>query len=230
MRTFWWISCSRCNIVAVGPGDLLTDSQDMLKIALTGGPGSGKSTVARMFRDLGAEVIDADEVAHAVVAKGTPAWEELRRDFGPEYFLEDGSLNRAKMAELVFQDAAARRKLNAIIHPRVTREIARRLQDLAGRGVGLVLVEVPLLFEAGLEKNFDRVIVVDADPEAQIERLTARDSRPAVEARGILDAQWPLENKKARADYLVDNRGSLSDTRDQVKELWHKLKMLKNTT
>ena len=107
----------------------------MLKIALTGGPGSGKSTVARMFRDLGAQVIDADEVARAVVAPGQPAWEELRREFGPEFFKEDGSLNRARMAELVFQDAGARQKLNAIVHPRVAREMARRLEDLAAQGV-----------------------------------------------------------------------------------------------
>jgi|UniRef100_A0A7C3ZAZ0 dephospho-CoA kinase len=201
----------------------------MLKIALTGGPGSGKSTVARMFRELGAEVIDADEVAHAVVARGTPAWKELRREFGPEYFQEDGSLHRPRMAELVFRDAEARRKLNAIVHPRVTREISRRLADLAARGVNLVLVEVPLLFEAGLEKNFDRVIVVDADTEAQLARLTARDGRTAGEARGILAAQWPLKDKKARADFVVNNRGCLSDTRKQVKELWHKLKMMQNT-
>ena len=137
----------------------------MLKIALTGGPGSGKSTVARMFRDLGAQVIDADEVAHAVVAPGTPAWEELRREFGPDYFQEDGSLDRAKLSRLVFQDAGARQKLNVIVHPRITREIARRLEELAARGVKLVLVEVPLLYEAGLEKNYEKVIVVDASAE-----------------------------------------------------------------
>jgi len=102
----------------------------MLKIALTGGPGSGKSTVARMFRELGAEVLDADEVARAVVEPGTPTWEELRREFGPEFFLADGSLHRAQMADLVFRDAEARRRLNAILHPAVTREMARRLAAL----------------------------------------------------------------------------------------------------
>ncbi len=199
----------------------------MIKIALTGGPGSGKSTVAQMFRDFGAEVIDADEVAHAVAAKGTPAWEELRRAFGPEFFLEDGSLNRARMSDLVFRDTEARAKLNAIVHPQITREIGRRLQGLAARGEKLVMLEVPLLFETGREKNFDRVIVVDADKKTQIARLCARDGRTPEEARGILQAQWPLDAKKARADYVVDNRGSLADTRDQVKKVWDKLKMLK---
>ena len=198
----------------------------MLKIALTGGPGSGKSTVAQMFRDLGVEVIDADEVAHTVVAKGTPAWEELRREFSPDYFQDDGSLDRAKMAEVVFGDAGARQKLNAIVHPKVTREIARRLTELAARGVALVMVEVPLLFEAGLEKNFDAVIVVDAGEKEQINRIAARDGRPAPEAAGIIQAQWPLDAKKTRADFVVDNRGSLTDTRDQVKKLWQRLKML----
>jgi dephospho-CoA kinase len=195
----------------------------MLKIALTGGPGSGKSTVARMFRDLGAEIIDADQVAHEVVAKGRPAWEELRRAFGPEYFQEDGTLNRAKMAELVFGDPEARRKLNAMVHPRVTQEIARRLQELAAQGVRLVLVEVPLLYEVGLEKNYDLVIVVDAGEDEQIERLTARDGRPRGEALGIVQAQWPLDAKKARADFVVNNRNSLEHTRKQVKKLWQRL-------
>jgi dephospho-CoA kinase len=202
----------------------------MLKIALTGGPGSGKSTVAQMFRELGAEVIDADEVAHGAVSPGQPAWEEVRREFGPDYFREDGSLDRAKMAELVFQDAGARQKLNAIVHPRVTGEIARRLKDLSARGAHLVMVEVPLLFEAGLEKNFDMVIVVDAGEKEQIDRIAARDGRPAREAAGIIQAQWPLDAKKARADFVVDNRGSLTDTRDQVKKLWQRLKMMKKSS
>jgi dephospho-CoA kinase len=202
----------------------------MLKIALTGGPGSGKSTVARMFRELGAKVIDADEVAHGAVSPGQPAWEEVRREFGPDYFREDGSLDRAKMAELVFQDAGARQKLNAIVHPRVTGEIARRLKDLAARGAHLVMVEVPLLFEAGLKKNFDMVIVVDAGEKEQIDRIAARDGRPAREAAGIIQAQWPLDAKKARADFVVDNRGSLTDTRDQVKKLWQRLKMMKKSS
>jgi dephospho-CoA kinase len=197
----------------------------MLKIALTGGPGSGKSTVAQMFRDLDVQVIDADEVAREAVSPGRPAWEALRREFGPDYFREDGGLDRAKLSGLVFRDAEARGKLNAIVHPQVTREIARRLTDMAARGVKLVMVEVPLLFEAGLEKNYDLVIVVDAGEKEQIERLTARDDRPFQEAAGIIQAQWPLSAKKARADFVVDNRNSLEDTRGQVKKLWQRLKI-----
>ena len=196
----------------------------MLKIALTGGPGSGKSTVARMFRDLGAQVIDADEVAREAVSPGRLAWEELRREFGPEYFQEDGSLDRAKLSRLVFRDAEARAKLNAIVHPQVAQEITRRLKNLEAQGVKLVMVEVPLLFEAGLAKNYDLVIVVDTGEEEQIERLTTRDDRPLQEAAGIIDAQWPLSAKKARADFVVDNRDSLEKTSGQVKKLWQRLK------
>jgi dephospho-CoA kinase len=196
----------------------------MLKIALTGGPGSGKSTVAQMFRDLGAQVIDADEVARGAVSPGQPAWEELRREFGPDYFREDGSLDRAKLSRLVFQDAEARRKLNGIVHPQVTQEIAHQLEELAARGVNLVIIEVPLLYEAGLEKNYDIVIVVDAGEKEQIERLTARDQRSAQEAQDILGAQWPLSAKAAQANFVVDNRDSLEDTYRQVKILWEQLK------
>ena len=177
-----------------------------------------------MFRDLGAQVIDADEVAHEAVSPGRPAWEELRREFGPEYFQEDGSLDRAKISRLVFRDAEARAKLNAIVHPQVAQEITRRLKDLEAQGVKLVMVEVPLLFEAGLAKNYDLVIVVDTGEEEQIERLTTRDDRPLQEAAGIIDAQWPLSAKKARADFVVDNRDSLEKTCGQVKKLWQRLK------
>ncbi len=198
----------------------------MLKVAITGGVGSGKSTVARMFKELGAVVLDADEAARAVVAPAQPAWEELRRAFGPEFFRFDGSLDRARMAHLVFNDPEARRRLNDIVHPQVAREMARRLQELEQRGEKLVLVEVPLLFEAGLEGSYQRIIVVYAEPREREERLQVRDHRPGGEIAGILQAQWPLEEKRRRADYVVDNRGSFKDTRRQVSQIWRKLKKI----
>ena len=195
----------------------------MLKIAITGGAGSGKSVVARMFQELGAAVLDADEVAHAVVAVGAPAWVELRQAFGPEFFLEDGSLNRPAMARLVFADPEARRRLNAIVHPYVAKEIRERLESLERRGAKLVLVEVPLLFEAGLQGGYDKVIVVDVDPGEQRQRLQTRDQRSAGEIEGIIAAQMPLKEKAARADYVVDNRGPLGETRAQVEKIWRDL-------
>jgi dephospho-CoA kinase len=196
----------------------------MLKIAITGGAGSGKSTVARMFAQLGAQVLDADAVAREAVAVGVPAWQELRRLYGDDFFHEDGSLNRSRLAQRVFSDPEARRRLDGIIHPRVAEGIRARLAELARRGAPLVLVEVPLLYETGREADYDRVIVVSA-PEAQRHRrLRERDRRGEAEIRGISKAQWPLPDKAARADYVVDNGGDLDHTRQQVKNIWKKLK------
>lgn len=202
----------------------------MLKIAITGGAGSGKSTVARMFGELGAPVLDADAAGRDAVAVGTTAYEELRRLFGEEYFNPDGELNRAKVARLVFTDPEARKQLNDIVHPRVARELQERVKELEQQGADLVMVEVPLLFEAGLEGAYDRVIVVYVDPEDQVRRLSERDGRGAEEIAGILKAQWPLGDKAARADFAVDNRGSLSETRKQVQEIWAELQKIGKST
>jgi dephospho-CoA kinase len=196
----------------------------LLKIAITGGAGSGKSTVARMFKALGAEVLDADAIARDAVAVGAPAWAELRRLYGPDYFHENGELNRSKLAQLVFADPEARRRLEALIHPRVVQEIMARTAELEGRGGQLVMVEVPLLFETGREAAFDRVIVVAAPEALQIRRLRGRDRRGADEIRGILKAQWPLADKVARADYVVENGGRRRWTERQVKNIWADLK------
>jgi dephospho-CoA kinase len=198
----------------------------MLKIAITGGAGSGKTTVARMFRELGAEVLDADAAAREAVAVGTPAWQELRRLFGEEYFHPDGELNRGKVAQLVFADPEARKKLNDLVHPRVAAALQRRLKELERQGVGLVLVDVPLLFEAGLESAYDRVIVVYVDPEDQVRRLQDRDGRGDEEIAGLLKAQWPLADKASRADFVVDNRGPLEETGKQVQEIWTELQKI----
>jgi len=198
----------------------------MLKIAITGGAGSGKSTVARMFRDLGAEVLEADAAAREAVAVGTPAWQELRRLFGQEYFHPDGSLNRPKVAQLVFADPEARKILNDLVHPRVAAALQRRLKEMERQGANLVLVDVPLLFEAGLESAYDRVIVVYVDLEEQVQRLQDRNGRGAEEIAGLLSAQWPLADKAARADFVVDNRGPLAETGAQVQEIWAELQKI----
>ena len=205
---------------------MLCDPSSMLKIAITGGAGSGKSTVAQMFRELGAEVLDADAAAREAVAVGTPAWQELRRLFGGEYFNPDGELNRARMAQLVFANPEARKKLNDLVHPQVAAGLQRRLKELERQGVGLVLVDVPLLFEAGLESAYDRVIVVYVDPEDQVRRLQNRDGRGAAEIEGLLKAQRPLADKASRADFVVDNRGPLEETGTQVQEIWAELQKI----
>lgn len=196
----------------------------MLKIAITGGAGTGKSTVARMFAELGAEILDADQIARETVAVGTPAWVELRRRYGADYFHENGALNRSRLSQLVFANPEERRRLDRLIHPRVEAELKARVAELERRNVALVLVEVPLLFETGREAAFDQVIVVAAPEALQIRRLRGRDRRGADEIRGILTAQWPLADKVALADYVVDNGGPRRATERQVKNIWAKLK------
>ena len=196
----------------------------MLKIAITGGAGTGKSTVARMFKELGAEVLDADQIAREAVAVGSPAWQELRRLYGEDFFNQNGELNRSKLSQLVFADPEARRRLDGLIHPRVEAEVKARAAELARRGAALVLVEVPLLYETGREAAFDRVIVVAASEADQIRRLRGRDGRGEAEIRGILAAQWPLADKVARADYVVDTGGARRHTQRQVKNIWGELK------
>jgi dephospho-CoA kinase len=198
----------------------------MLKIAITGGAGSGKSTVARMFQELGAQVLDADAVARDAVAVGQPAWQELRRQYGDDYFNVDGSLNRSKLAQRIFADPAARQHLNALIHPLVARELQNRVTELESRGASVVLVEVPLLYETGREGAFDRVIVVTVSPADQVVRLRSRDRRGEEEMRGILRAQWPLKDKVARGDYVVDNGDDLAGTQAQVKKIWGELQKI----
>ena len=141
-----------------------------------------------------------------------------------DYFNENGELNRSKLAQLVFADPEERRRLDRLIHPRVEAELKARVAELERRGVALVLVEVPLLFETGREAAFDRVIVVAAPEALQIRRLRGRDRRGADEIRGILKAQWPLADKVARADYVVDNGGTRRLTARQVKNIWAELK------
>jgi dephospho-CoA kinase len=201
----------------------------MLKVAITGGAGSGKSTVARMFQELGVPVLDADAAARRAVAVGSPAWQELRRLYGPEYFLADGELDRGKVAARVFADPEEKRRLETVIHPRVAEAIKARLQELEAQGAPLVLVEVPLLFEAGLDRAYAKVIVVEVDPAHQVQRLSARDGRPAAEIAGILQAQLPLKDKVKKADFVVDNRGDLNNTLRQVRIILGELQKISLT-
>lgn len=189
-------------------------------IGLTGGLASGKSTVGRMLRELGAEVIDADAIAREIVAPGQPALDEIAREFGPEVIQPDGTLDRKALAARVFGDEAARRRLNAITHPRVGAETARRMADASARGVAVVVYEVPLLVENQLHHGMDGVIVVMVPPEEQVRRAQTRDGMTESEARARLAAQATPEARRAVADWLVDNSGPIEETRRQVEAIW----------
>lgn len=190
-----------------------------LILGLTGGIATGKSTVAAMLAELGAVVVSADQLAREVVAPGSSTLQALVATFGPEILDAAGELDRTVLGRVVFADPSARQQLNALIHPAIGRLAEARLQALRDRKVSLVIYEAPLLFEAGAERRVDRVLTVIVDAETQQARLAARDHLSGEEIEVRIAAQWPQAEKVARADYVIDNSGSLVETRQQVAAL-----------
>ena len=182
-----------------------------------------KSTTANYLKELGFVILDADQYARDAVKPGTAGWQEIMEVFGPEHFHPNGELNRGKLGQLIFQDAAARKRLNEIVHPKVIAMIEQGIQTAEQQGEALVFVDVPLLYEIGLDKRMDTVIVVSVDPEIQLQRLQQRDSLSREEAQRRVDSQMPLALKVQQAEYVVDNSGSIEETRSQVKKIVDKL-------
>ena len=193
----------------------------MLVIGVTGGVGTGKSTVAKMFGDLGARVIDADALAHEAMRTGSVAWRRIVEDFGEGILHPDRSINRQALGGIVFTDEDARRRLEDIIHPQVLKAIKRQLHAWKKNGRDLMVVlDVPLLLEAGLASMVDVVVVVRADPAAQHARLMQQRDWSEAEIQRRTGAQWSLADKEEHADAIVENSGTLADTRRQVRQLW----------
>lgn len=192
-------------------------------IGLTGGIASGKSTVAAMFRALGAPVVDADEVARRVVEPGSPGLAAIVERFGDGVLDTGGRLDRKRLGARVFADPEARAALEAITHPRIAEvsrgEIAAHLEA----GAPVVIYEAALIVENQLHRGLDGLIVVSVPEAVQLERLRDRDGLSEAEARARLGAQLPLADKVAVADHVIDNAGSLDQTRDQVERLWREL-------
>ena len=197
----------------------------MLRAGLTGGIGSGKSEVGRRLAARGAVLLDADKAARAVVEPGTPGLARVAETFGPGVLREDGSLDRAKLAEIVFADDAARGKLNAIVHPLVHDYMrAGEQAAVAAAGDGAVIVhDVPLLAEGGRGNEFDLVIVIDVPPELQVARLAARGLSED-QARARMAAQATREQRLAVADIVIDNSGTLADLDRRLSEVWAELR------
>lgn len=187
-----------------------------LRVGLTGGIASGKSTVADLFAELGVAVIDTDIIAREVVVPGQPALEEIRHAFGESVIEDDGTLDRNAMRRLVFRDPEARRRLEAILHPRIQQETKRQSDEVRG---AYQIIAIPLLVESSLKSFVDRILVVDCDEKTQIRRLLARDAESEDQARRILAAQSSREERLAIADDVVRNDGSLADTERQVAAL-----------
>ncbi|HJZ87719.1 MAG TPA: dephospho-CoA kinase [Polyangia bacterium] len=193
-------------------------------IGLTGGIGSGKSTVAAMLAQLGAEVIDADQVAREVVKPGLPVFEDIVREFGREVLQPDGTLDRKRLGARVFADPGARRRLEAITHPRIAAETVRRVTEAGVRGIEIVIYEATLLVENQIHETLDGLIVVTAAPSEQIARVAARDGLSRAEVEQRMAAQLPMEKKLAVANWVIHNDGALADTRRQVEALWRTLR------
>jgi dephospho-CoA kinase len=197
----------------------------MFIVGLTGGIASGKSLVARVFKDLGAPVIDADRIVHELLEPGQDAWTEIVRYFGQEVQRADKTIDRRKLGAIVFKDREKRSWLNACIHPRVFSVYTTQVAHLRMRTPdALLFFDAALLIESGYHRNMDRLIVVYAGPEQQVERLMARDGFTREEALLRIASQMPLSEKRLLADHVIDNSGVREETEHQARELFGRLR------
>ncbi|HEX6316085.1 MAG TPA: dephospho-CoA kinase [Gemmatimonadaceae bacterium] len=195
----------------------------MLVVGLTGNIASGKSEVAHIFSDLGATVIDADELAREVVRPGTPALAAIRERWGERVLHPDGTLNRAALRAIVFSSESDRQDLNAIVHPEVKRLRDTLIDEARERGDRVVVASIPLLFEAGLQGEFDRIILVDAPDETRLDRLVHRRGLSPAEATRMMAAQMPAAAKRSLAHVIIENDGDLKALRRAVETAWQDL-------
>jgi dephospho-CoA kinase len=201
----------------------VTAPRKFLLVGLTGGIATGKSTVAQTLRSLGAEVIDADQLAREVVAPGESALAEIVREFG-DVRNADGTLDRKKLGAIVFNDPARREQLEAITHPAIRQRFLARLAALEARGYeGLVFFDAPVMIESGNYRNMDRLVVVFTDESTQRGRLMARDRMAATEASSRMATQMPVIDKAKLADYVIDNAGDRATTAARTREVFEAL-------
>ena len=197
----------------------------MLKIGLTGGIACGKSNALRHFSRLGAATIDADKLAREVVLPGRPAYQAIVQEFGPEFLLADGQIDRSALASVIFSDQEMRLKLNRIVHPHVIAEEKRLIQSFSSeeRPPPVLVVDAALMIEVGTYQNYDLIVVAYCPPEVQLQRLMSRDDMSESQARKRIASQMPLLKKVHYADYIVDTTGKLSDTYNQVRFIYREI-------
>lgn len=196
----------------------------MQLIGLTGGIATGKSTVAAMLDELGAKIIDADELAREIVEPSQEAWQDIVADFGAEILQQDKTINREKLRKIVFKDETARKRLESITHSRIRTRAQLRIQKLAAEGVEIIVYEAPLLFENQVHLWLRPVILVTCEPATQKQRLRKRDRLGEEEIQQYLNAQMPLEEKRKLADFIIENDGDLEELRKNVIEVWEKIR------
>ncbi len=192
-------------------------------LGVTGGLCSGKSTVSKILREKGAAVIDADALAHDLLLPDSRVFDDVISEFSPDILDEHGHVDRARLAELVFSSEQDRKRLESIVHPAVVDEIETKLNKFARNDVHVAVLDVPLLYEAGLDEMCDQVWVVYCEPEQQKARARKRDGLSEAEAVRRMDAQIRLDVKAERADKIIDNSGSISQLHDEVQHSWHQL-------
>ncbi|MBI2847261.1 MAG: dephospho-CoA kinase [Chloroflexi bacterium] len=194
----------------------------MIVVGLTGGIGTGKSSVSKMLSELGAFVLDADAVGHEIYKKGTEGWQEVVRAFGREVLLPDGEVDRKKLGKVVFSDPKELAKLNGIAHPRMKEVMRQRLEALRGDGVQVVVLEAAILIEAGWTSLVDEVWVVVASEAEIVRRLGARSGLSEEEVKARLRSQFSDEERRKHADVLIENDSDLEELHRKVEELWNK--------
>ncbi|SFA39266.1 dephospho-CoA kinase [Parageobacillus thermantarcticus] len=191
-----------------------------LTIGLTGGIASGKSTVTKMIRELGIPVIDADQIARDVVKVGEEAYKQIIQTFGQNILQENGEIDRAKLGAIVFHNEQERKKLNAIVHPAVRRRMLAEKEAYVQKGAKTVVLDIPLLFESELTHLIDKIIVVYVDDDVQLERLMKRNGFSKEEALARIRAQMPLREKVKKADAVIDNNGTIEETKQQLLQIF----------
>lgn len=195
----------------------------MLLVGLTGNIASGKSTVAQLLSEHGATIIDADSLARRAVEKGTSAYRDIVRRWGEEVLTPDGQINRGALRQVVFAEQDELEALNRIVHPEVQRMRDRIMAQARARGDRIVVCDIPLLFERNLAEEFECIILVDAPRPLRLERLVRERGLQETEAMDMIAAQMPAELKRARADFIIENTGSIGELESRVEEIWSAL-------
>jgi len=191
-----------------------------LRLGVTGGAGSGKSVVCERLRSHGVSVILADELARRAVMPGMPAYEKIVAHFGTEILDDDRTINRARLRQVILKDADKKQTLESFVHPEVFRLMTEDYMAAGEAGAEVVAVEVPLLFEAGMESYFDYILTISVEQEERIKRLMARDQISREDAEALMRIQWPEEEKQKKSDYVIDNSGSIEETIQSVDQFY----------